>query len=270
MNQSSTSTFKRWLALLSLVVCIGLSAYAETIDGIVYTTSTRTATVTGYSGSPRNVVIPAQIKVGNTAYTVTTIADAAFAKCTSLESITIPASVTEIGTKAEWNSSNQEGTYLPFYGCTSLKSIIFEDGTANLTLSWHNYSNTRASIYNRGMFYCCPLEEVYLGRNIKYKLASTSYPFESYPQSYGYSAFYNKSTLTKVTIGEKVTTLPDYLFYKCSNLKSVHLGNKLQEIPDDCFNECDISLIDIPQGVHTIGEYAFDGNKNGTPPNFRG
>ena len=129
MNQSSTSTFKRWLALLSLVVCIGLSAYAETIDGIVYTTSTsssnRTATVTGYSGSPRNVVIPAQIKVGNTAYTVTTIADAAFANCTSLESISIPASVTTIGTMAVWNSINQEGTYLPFYGCTSLKSIIF-------------------------------------------------------------------------------------------------------------------------------------------------
>ena len=163
-----------------------------------------------------------KLKIGSS---VTTIDDAAFANCISLESITIPASVTEIGTKAEWNSSNQEGTYLPFYGCTSLKSIIFEDGTANLTLSWHNYSNTYSSTYNRGMFYNCPLQQVYLGRNIKYKLATTSYgssySFEGYPQSYGYSAFYNQSKLTKVTIGEKVTSLPNYLFYGCNNLSRI-------------------------------------------------
>jgi len=233
MNQSTTSTFKRCLALLSLVVCIGLSAYAESVNigGIYYyyttssSSSNRTATVTSLSGLSRNVVIPSQIEIENTTYRVTKIGDGAFANRTSLESITIPASVTEIGTKTEWNSSDQEGTYLPFYGCTSLKSIIFEDGTANLTLSWHNHSNTGASIYNRGMFYCCPLEEVYLGRNIKYKLASTSYgssyPFESYPQSYSYSAFYNQSKLIKVTIGEKVTSLPDYLFYGCKNLDRI-------------------------------------------------
>ena len=102
MNHSTTSPFKRWLAVLSLVVCIGLSAYAETIDGIVYTISTsssnRTATVTGYSGSPRNVVIPAQIKVSNSTYVVTAIRNAAFANCRSLESITIPKSVSQIGT----------------------------------------------------------------------------------------------------------------------------------------------------------------------------
>ncbi len=269
MNLSSLSNLKRWLFMLSLALGIGLNAYAETIDGIVYTTSTsgsnRTATVTGYSGSPRNVVIPAQIKVGNTTYSVTSIADAAFANCTSLESISIPASVTSIGTTAKWSSSDMDGSYLPFYGCTALKSIVFEDGTANLILSWHNYNSTGVSRYNRGLFYSCPLEEVYIGRNIKYKQAyysGSSYSFESYPQSYGYSAFYNQSNLTKVTIGKQVTSLPNYLFYKCSNLKSVQLGNKLQEIPAYCFSECDIALIDIPQGVNKIGEYAFDVNKN--------
>ena len=261
MNQSTTFTLKRWLAVLSLVICIGLSAYAETIDGIVYTTSSsgsnRTATVTGYSGSPRNVVIPAQIKVGNITYSVTTIADAAFANCTSLESISIPASVTKIGNT---NRNQADGSKLPFYRCTSLKSVRFEDGTSaiSLGLNYSEYSN-----YEKlGLFCNAPLEEVYIGRNLTYANYSSSYSFSSHPEYYGYSAFYNKQKLTKVTIGDNVTSLPDYLFYKCNNLNSVHLGGCLTRIPRYCFNECDIALIDIPQGILTIGEYAFDENKN--------
>ena len=226
MNQSTTSSFKRWLALLSLVICIGLSAYAETIDGIVYTTSTsssnRTATVTGYSGSPRNVVIPAQIKVGNTNYSVTTIADAAFANCTSLESITIPASVTKIGTDVTQNTNRV------FYGCTSLKNVIFEDGTSELSLGYYDSSP------GKGLFFDCPLQEVYLGRNI-------TYPYASYPSHRGYSAFYNQQNLTQATIGEKVTSLSDYLFYGCKNLDRI---------------------ISMASSVPTVGTSTFIGSTN--------
>ena len=256
MNHSTTSPFKRWLAVLSLVVCIGLSAYAETIDGIVYTISTsssnRTATVTGYSGSPRNVVIPAQIKVSNSTYVVTAIRNAAFANCRSLESITIPKSVSQIGTDVT-SSINQV-----FYNCTKLKNVKFEDGTSTVSLG---------SYYNRsqggdGMFSDCPLEEVYIGRNIIYSVTNGYGSPSSIGSRYGYSAFYNQQKLNKVTIGDNVSTLPDYLFYKCCALKSVYLGNQLQVIPAYCFNECDIALIDVPQGLRSIGEYAFDGNMN--------
>ena len=253
MNQSSTSTFKRWLALLSLVVCIGLSAYAETIDGIVYTISTsssnRTATVTGYSGSPRNVVIPAQIKVGNTNYSVTTIADAAFANCTSLESITIPASVTKIGTDVTQNTNRV------FYGCTSLKNVIFEDGTSELSLGYYESSP------GRGLFFDCPLQEVYLGRNI-------TYPYASYPSYRGYSAFYSQQELKSVKIGNTVSNLPEYLFYKCGNLQSVQIGNRIVDIPKACFAECGITMIEIPKSIKIIGENAFAGNKNMTTVNL--
>ena len=253
MNQSTTSSFKRWLALLSLVICIGLSAYAETIDGIVYTTSTsssnRTATVTGYSGSPRNVVIPAQIKVGNTNYSVTTIADAAFANCTSLESITIPASVTKIGTDVTQNTNRV------FYGCTSLKNVIFEDGTSELSLGYYDSSP------GKGLFFDCPLQEVYLGRNI-------TYPYASYPSHRGYSAFYSQQELRSVKIGNTASNLPEYLFYKCGNLQSVQIGNRIVDIPKACFAECGITMIEIPKSIKIIGENAFAGNKNMTTVNL--
>ena len=261
MNLSSLSNLKRWLFMLSLALGIGLNAYAETIDGIIYTTSTsgsnRTATVTGYSGSPRNVVIPAQIKVDNTTYSVTSIADAAFANCTSLESISIPASVTKVGNT---NSSSSGSQTLPFFNCTSLKTVRFEDGTSSLRLGVYYAS----SGVGNGLFSSAPLKEVYIGRTLTYSDYSSNYSFTKYPSRYGYSAFYNKQGLTKVTIGDKVTKLPNYLFYNCNALESVCIGNLLQEIPDYCFSECDIALIDIPQGIYTIGKHAFDGNKHMT------
>ena len=154
---------------------------------------------------------------------VTTIADKAFANCTSLESISIPGSVTSIGTVQEYYTAYDlkiAGTALPFYNCTRLKSIRFEDGNATLSLGSAYCSNGIS--YSKGLFYYSPLEEVYLGRNVQYKdNPSSTSKFINFPSYYGYSAFYNQSKLTKVTIGPEVESLPIYLFYKCTAIESV-------------------------------------------------
>ena len=253
-----------------------LTAFADSveIDGLYYelNTTDRTATLTyqttttsNYASIPANLIVPSSVTYNGVSFSVTEIADEAFANCKALESISIPASVTTIGTTAAWNSSSQEGDYLPFYGCTSLKSIVFEDGTSDLTLSWHNYYGTSSTTtQNRGMFYYCPLEEVYLGRNIKY-IQNSRYSFEAYPQSYGYSAFYNQPKLTKVTIGETVTQLPAYIFYNCGQLGTLEiLTNALSTIPKYAFNGCDIKELSLPNSVKTIEESAFASNANMT------
>ena len=275
----STLSFRRWFAVLLLAVGMALTAFADSveIDGLYYELNTtgRTATLTyqttttsNYASIPANLIVPSSVTYNGVSFSVTEISDRAFANCTKLESISIPASVTTIGTTAAWASNSQEGDYLPFYGCTSLKSIVFEDGTSDLTLSWHNYDATSISTRNRGMFYYCPLEEVYLGRNIKYK-QNSRYTFEAYPQSYGYSAFYNQPKLTKVTIGETVTELPTYLFYNCEQLGSLEiLTNALSTIPKYAFNGCDIKELSLPNSVRTIGESAFASNSNMTGANL--
>ena len=253
-----------------------LTAFADSveIDGLYYelNTTDRTATLTyqttttsNYASIPANLIVPSSVTYNGVSFSVTEIADEAFANCKALESISIPASVTTIGTTAAWNSSSQEGDYLPFYGCTSLKSIVFEDGSSDLTLSWHNYYGTSSTTtQNRGMFYYCPLEEVYLGRNIKY-IQNSRYSFEAYPQSYGYSAFYNQPKLTKVTIGETVTQLPAYIFYNCGQLGTLEiLTNALSTIPKYAFNGCDIKELSLPNSVKTIEESAFASNANMT------
>lgn len=67
-----------------------------------------TATVTGYEGDEKNIVIASKTDEG---LTVTAIADEAFLNNTSIETVDIPNTVKVIGQKA-------------FYGCASLKKVM--------------------------------------------------------------------------------------------------------------------------------------------------
>ena len=57
-------------------------------------------------------------------------------------------------------------------------------------------------------------------------------------ESIGEWAFYNCSNLTSVTIGDNVTEIGDWAFYNCSNLTSVTIGNKVTSIGDSAFFDC--------------------------------
>ncbi|MDE5930143.1 MAG: leucine-rich repeat domain-containing protein, partial [Muribaculaceae bacterium] len=172
-----------------------------------------------------------------------------------LESISIPATVSKIGDTKDISTSNA-GIYLPFYNCTSLKTVRFEDGATPISLGV-NYSSN--SSYAKGLFSYAPLEEVYIGRNIEYA-NYPSYLFASYPYRYGYSAFYNKTKLTKATIGETVTDIPAYLFYECTALSSVDFGTSLKSIPKYAFSSCALESVELPNTVLSIGERAFESN----------
>lgn len=90
------------------VVPVAVSVY-NTISGVKYLYSGSTATVIGYdSALSATLIIPSTF----TDYTVTAIDASAFADCTVLTSVTIPASVTAIGASA-------------FAGCSGLANAYF-------------------------------------------------------------------------------------------------------------------------------------------------
>lgn len=168
------------------------------------------------------------------------ISNYAFANCKSLESISIPGTVVQIGE----TYSTDSGASLPFYNCTALKSVRFEDGEQGLVLGAGYYNEN----YSRGLFSYCPLEEVYIGRNISYQNYS-SYTFGEKPEFYGYSAFYYQPKLTKVTISSSVTAIPKYLFYKCTALSDVAIQGQLVRIPERSFSNCKLSALTLPNSV---------------------
>ena len=86
--------------ILSVIFSISASAYDVEVDGIYYNLVSKdnVAEVTAgdgkYSGS---ITIPSSIKVNDVDYSVTSIGNEAFYRCSGLTSITIPNSVTSIG-----------------------------------------------------------------------------------------------------------------------------------------------------------------------------
>lgn len=251
--------FKRvcCLALLWLsTLCLSVVHASTLIDGLYYDldTSNRTATVTyettginNYASLPADVVIPESVTYKGITYSVTEIGNEAFANCKMLESISVPSTVVQIGKES----------CSAFRGCTSLKRIRFEDGTQKLVLGAY-YDTDYKSNYGRGLFLSCPLEEVYIGRNISYQ--NKYYTFEKYPQYYGYSAFYNQPKLAKVTISSTVTEIPICLFKGCSVLSNVFIHGRLTKIPAYSFDGCNLSTLNLSNSIEEIGDYAFQNN----------
>ena len=101
-----------------LVPMMLAAASAETgTDGLQYSYNDEdlTATVSGYTGTATELVIPAEVTNGSVTYKVTAIGTDAFRGNSTLTSITIPDGVTTIESYA-------------FYDCKSLTNVIIPEG----------------------------------------------------------------------------------------------------------------------------------------------
>lgn len=149
-----------------------------------------------------------------------------FYNCSSLEQIKVPGNVKEIG------------DYV-FYGCKGLKNVIIDNAETELKLGC-NDSNP--------IFSSCPLDSVYIGRNISYPTASR----------YGYSPFYRNTSLRTVHITDKETEISENEFYGCTNLKNVRIGDGVTYIGNWAFSGCSsIEYFSFGSAMQSIGKEAF-------------
>ncbi len=175
----------------------------------------------------KNIIIGEQVK---------TITWHAFYGCSGITSITIPKSVTTIKAEA-------------FNGCTSLKNLRIEDGTETLELGY-NFNSSSDYEMGKGLFYDCPLETLYLGRNLSYETGSY----------YGLSPF-SASSLSSVVIGNTVTSLGDYIF-SWTLLTNVIIPESITSIGYFAFFSCNLTTLIIPNSVTDIKDGAFQYNEN--------
>ena len=147
---------------------------------------------------------------------VTSIGSYAFYNCTSLMNVTIPDSVTSIGSYA-------------FYSCTSLMNVTIQDSVT--------------SIGSYAFSGCTSLTNIVIPDSV------TS--IESY-------VFYNCTALTNVTIPDSVTSIGSYAFYGCTSLASIVIPDSVTSIENEAFNGCTLlTNITIPARVTNIGNNAF-------------
>ena len=149
---------------------------------------------------------------------VESIGDNAFSGCTGITNISIPNSVEEIGncafsgctgiTNISIPNSVEEIGNCAFEDCPNIRNLVFEEGTKVLSLG-------NDTINGNGLFYDCPLDTLYIGRNLSYATSADK----------GYSPFYNIKTLKSVMIGRSVTEIGDNAFSGCDSLARIYSLN---------------------------------------------
>jgi len=145
-----------------------------------------------------------------------------------------------------------------FANCSSLTNIKIEDGLTSLYYT------------NDNVFYNCPVQTLYMGRNVVNGTYIAYNPI-----------FYGKTSLLSLTIGNNVTSIENYAFsgtgltssviipnsvasigyyafYGCVYLSSVTIGTNVETIGDYAFYQCrSLTSLNIPNKVTAIGSYAF-------------
>ncbi|MBE6958151.1 MAG: leucine-rich repeat domain-containing protein [Ruminococcaceae bacterium] len=169
---------------------------------------------------------------------VTSIGSSAFEDC-SLTSITIPNSVTSIGDGA-------------FSDCSSLTGITIPDSVT--------------SIGNRAFYYCTRLTSITIPDSVTSIGSSafsdctrlTSITIPASVTSIGSSAFSYCTSLTSITIPDGVTSIANYAFSDCTKLFRITIPDSVTSIGDGAFSDCtSLTSITIPASVTSIGSSAF-------------
>lgn len=181
---------------------------------------------------------------------VTTIGNAAF-RDSSVTSVTIPASVTEIGANA-------------FAGCTNLTSVTYGGDWSNLTIQSGNpavQDAANAPLFN---FDFTPDNTAVIVTNYKYNGAAADVTIPSRYQgkpvtTIGHAAFFN-SAVTSVTIPDSVTSISDEAFINCPKLTNISIPNSVTYIGFSAFSSCtSLKSITLPSSLSFISGALFLG-----------
>ncbi len=209
---------------------------------------------------------------------VTRIADGAFEGVTSIKSLTLPETLTDIGANAFMGCAGLKSLIIPdsvknieryaFYGCTALESISVGSGVSEIgTNAFGNCSALSSLSVSASNTAFASEANVLMSADratlITYPagLGAASYTVPASVKKIGTFAFaYTRLASVKMT---SVTEIGDYAFSSMSKLTSLDLGTSLKTVGASAFQYCTaLTSAAIPEGVTALG-YIKDGIESG-------
>ena len=219
----------------------------------------------------------------------TKIANALFRKCTGLEEITIPDTVTSIGhesfaycdnlTTVNFGKNIAEIGDRAFKECTKITSITLPNSVTSIeTQAFASCSELSEVTLSKGLtqidgsvFYDCDkITEIFIPKSLE--SGSIAYgdgpfcecdglktvTFEEGTTKIANALFRKCTGLEEITIPDTVTAIEYNSFEGCESLTTVHLGENVAEIGNCAFRDCkNLESISMPNTVTSIGENAF-------------
>ena len=165
----------------------------------------------------------------------------------TIQSVTIPSSVTVIGADA-------------FDKCSNLTSVVFATGSRLTTIGDEAFSSTAiinlvipATVTTIG-------DSAFGGAESAPNTTLTSVTFEEGSQLtvMGQKMFYNCTALTSVVLPANLTEIGDSAFYYCSALESIDIPTSVTVIGDSAFSHCSaLTNVELPAGLTAIRSSTF-------------
>ena len=249
--------------LFVLLSCTSAFAFDCEVDGIYYNrlSTDELGVTSGTSKYTGDIVIPETVMYRDKVFKVTQITANAFKSC-NITSVSIPQSVTAIGSSA-------------FSGCSSLSSIVIPEGVNELGSSAFSgctkatsvsLPNSITSIGSYAFENCSSItsiiipEGVTLLQEATFKGCSslTSVVLPKSLTEIGNNVFQNCSTLSSITLPQELKYISKYAFAGCGSLVSVNIQGTIEKINDYAFQDCsNLTSIFLPEGLKEIGNKAF-------------
>ncbi|MBQ8960680.1 MAG: leucine-rich repeat protein [Ruminococcus sp.] len=201
-------------------VSLTASAASTTVGSLTFTVYSDYAVVSGYDKSETDIVIPDTVD----GVPVTEIRNSVFMNCSDITSITMPDSITAIGSYAFWACSSMKLEKLPaslktigkdaFYRCDQITEIAIPEGVTEIPDS--------------AFYWCEGLTSVTMSDNVT--VISDR-------------AFIYCKNLETIQLSPNITTIGSYAFYNCMKLKELVLTDAIQSVGTSAFANCSANII---------------------------
>lgn len=217
------------------------------------------------------------------------IASSAFRNCQYIEVLTLPESLTSVGSYAFYDCSALTAVSLPasattvedytFYNCAALSTLTLPTALQTVgayafygcaSLSSLSFPNTLTKIGYYALYNCTGLKSLsvpFVG-STPVTTTATYFGYIFGASSYTSNASYVPRSLETVTV-TNATAIGDNAFYGCKNIKTVTLPNTLISLGTATFRGCEkLTTITIPSSMTSIGDYTFYNCTNLTTVNY--